>query len=311
MTQLDEQITLRPPERKDAQAVFDLMIACDIAEYGEPDSDIDDLLDDWSDIDLTRNAWLAYNKQNELVGYAAIYQDSREVFHFDLYVHPALAKPGLNEELIDQCEKRTQVILYEKKWEQATASIIVAGSNQKSKQLVEKLGYTILIYHFGMAIHFENPPSAPVWLEGISLRSVDPEKDDRLIYDFIQNAFERPGRIAPSFEGWRDFMLGASNFRSDVWFLAYYNNELVGAALCFAYPEYGWVRQLGVKPDWRGKGIGSALLQHAFGVFYTLGFSSVRLVVESENVNAFHLYESVGMKCIRRYAEYQKTIFSS
>ena len=38
-------------------------------------------------------------------------------------------------------------------------------------------------------------------------------------------------------------MMGAFNLESDLWFLAYYGDELVGAALCFDYPQRGWVRQ--------------------------------------------------------------------
>ncbi len=103
-------------------------------------------------------------------------------------------------------------------------------------------------------------------------------------------------------------MMGAFNFDSGLWFLAYHEDELIGAILCFEYPQYGWVRQLGVLPTWRGRGIGSALLQHCFGIFYKRGYTDVALSVESWNSDAYRLYEKVGMKRTRCYTEYRKNL---
>jgi hypothetical protein len=38
---------MRRPPMEDAPATFDLMIAYDISEYGEPDSNNEDLMDGW------------------------------------------------------------------------------------------------------------------------------------------------------------------------------------------------------------------------------------------------------------------------
>lgn len=301
-------LIFRFPVKEDAQAVLDLMIACDIADYGEADSELADLLDDWSEMDLEHDTWLAYNKEKNLLGYAGIYVDAGGVFHYDLYVHPGPAYLDVNRELLEKCEERTRAILSEKNRVKVDASLIISDTNRSLKSLAEKLGYRIHIYHCGMRIQFNNPPAAPEWAEGISLRTAIPGEDDHLIYEFIQRTFEKPARTAPSFESWRSTMLGASNFRSDLWFLAFHGEKLVGANLCFAYPESGWVRQLGVEPAWRGKGIGAALLQHTFCVFYEMGYTSVGLGVEAENLNAFHLYERVGMQCTKRYVDYRKQI---
>ena len=190
----------------------------------------------------------------------------------------------------------------------ATSSIIVSQGNKVSTQAAEELGYEPFRYHLGMRIDLAALPPLPVWPEGITLRTALPDEDGRLVYDFIQAAFDRPNRVPPSFEYWQDFMMGANNFESDLWFLAYHGNELIGAALCFEYPQRGWVRQLGVARHWRRQGIGSALLQHVFGIFYKRGHAQVGLVVVSDNPRAYHLYESVGMKCVQEMAEYRKKL---
>jgi ribosomal protein S18 acetylase RimI-like enzyme len=91
-----------------------------------------------------------------------------------------------------------------------------------------------------------------------------------------------------------------------LWFLATNGDAIVGACLCFAYPSTGWVRQLGVGKEWQRKGIGSALLRHAFGAFKARGFDRVGLSVESKRPDAFTFYQRVGMKPIRQYDEFVK-----
>ncbi len=82
--------------------------------------------------------------------------------------------------------------------------------------------------------------------------------------------------------------------------------NLVGACLCYAYEELGWVRQLGVAASWRRRGLGSALLRHAFITFKTLGFQEVGLGVEAANPAAYAFYQKIGMARARQYDEYIK-----
>jgi mycothiol synthase len=310
MDNLSGDFLIRHPSIDDAQATLGLMIAYDVAEFGEPDSSLEDLLDQWSDVDLDQDAWLVVDPQNQPVGYAAVFGNNNQ-YTFDHYVHPTLAPDGLTKYLLEHCEARTLVKQKEIAGGQATATIVISESKPVNIQVVQALGYQPYKYHFGMRINFDAPPSAPVWPEGITLRTAIPGQDDRLLYDFIQAAFARPDRKPPSFERWRNFMMGASNFKSDLWFLIYHGDELIAAALCFDYPERGWVRQLGVAQQWRRHGIASTLLQYIFSVFYKRGHAQVGLVVESENPKAYKLYESVGMKRVMQIAEYSKILTDS
>jgi mycothiol synthase len=307
MSDVPEHLVIRRPVRQDAQTTLDLMIAYDVAEFGEPDSSLGDLEDQWSGIDLSRDAWLAYDKKDRLVGYSAVMGGNGR-FTFDLYLHPGLAPDGLMEYLLEQCERRACERLKEAADAHAPASIVFSEDNPKHRQSALDLGYAPYLYHLGMQINLDGPPPIPAWPEGIKLRTAVKGEDDRLIYDFIQAAFDRPGRVGPTFQAWRDFMVGANNHDSHLWFLAFHGKALIGAALCFEYPERGWVRQLGVKQGWRRLGLGSLFLQHAFGVFYQRGFTQVGLVVESDNLKAYRLYERAGMKCQRKIAEYRKML---
>ena len=66
-------------------------------------------------------------------------------------------------------------------------------------------------------------------------------------------------------------------------------------------PELGWIGTLGVRPAWRRRGLGEALLRAAFAELFARGRRRVGLGVDTENVTgALRLYERVGMRPIRQ-----------
>ncbi len=234
-----------------------------------------------------------------MAGYAAV--SSGRVYSIDFYTLPRPDKLALSISLLQMCEARAKELQAQK------VMTFLPHVNQVDRQAVEAAGFKAERYHFRMQIEFDAPPPAPKWPEGIELCTIAPGQDDRRVYDFIQEAFERPGRTPPPFEQWRDFMMRPDHFSPKLWWLAFYQGKLVGANLCFDYPQHGWVRQLGVAPPLRKQGLGGALLLHCFGVFYARGHKQVALGVDSENERAVHFYEGVGMHCVRQYDEYHKS----
>ncbi|MCK4978593.1 MAG: GNAT family N-acetyltransferase [Anaerolineales bacterium] len=147
---------------------------------------------------------------------------------------------------------------------------------------------------------------AVVWPQGVSLRSFEPQQDERPVYALIQTAFCQHGRRPQPFEDWKVFMIHPDLFDPDLCFLAIVSEEIVGACLCVAYSDLGWVRQLGVEEAWRRKGIGSALLHKAFSEFKGRGYDKVGLSVVSERPTAYNFYKNVGMDKVRQSDEYKQ-----
>ncbi len=307
MNEERQDLTMRPAAAGDMQTVFDLITTCDMADYGELDSSLDDLRHEWAQIDLEQDSWLLFTADEQLAGYAAVVKDNAG-FSFDFYTDPAYDGEALQGYLLARCEARARAQMAGGEESGAVAKSIVAAGNTADRQALVGAGFAPGKYYFQMQIVSDSLPPAPTWPEECSLRTIVAKQDDQLVYDFIQAAFERPGRRAPSFADWRDYMMRADHFESDLWFLLFAGDELIGAALCFTYPEYGWVRQLGTARSWRRQGVGSALLQHAFRTFFQRGQQTVGLGVDSENPNAQTFYENIGMQCVRRYDEYQKTL---
>ena len=87
------------------------------------------------------------------------------------------------------------------------------------------------------------------------------------------------------------------------WFLAFDRDEVCGFCCCYAEShgdkEAGLVDEFGVRPAWRKRGIGRALLLESFRALRARGLKAVELTVDSDNrSDALALYASVGMKVV-------------
>ena len=304
-------IDFRPAKKEDAKQVLRLMDTCSLAEYGLTDNELSDLMHDWQQVDVLQDVRLAFNPKKELIGYAIVMPWGEDL-RFDFFIHPQYDVEVLGVLLLDWCEERANQIVATKSLKSKTKIICyVPHINQKLIMLVEAAGFLAVKYIFNMRVDLQQAPASAAWPADITHRTFKPQKDEQEVHSFIQTAFERPGRTPQSFAEWKNAMLRQDIFDAQYWTLAFAGEVLVGACLAFPYEGEGWVRQLGVAFDWRRKGLGAALLQHTFGLFYRQGYVSAGLAVDADNQNAVHFYERVGMRCIRQYDEYRRALLSA
>lgn len=305
------ELNFRPAQPDDAPIVLELMKECETAEYGEPDADLEDLLHDWDSTDLARDSWLVFGPNQDLVGYGIV----MPWFHslrYDFFVAPSIESPALGLELLQRCDRRSQEIHKGSPGEIPTSiTCYIAHVNQRDRASLEMNGFKLDCYHFQMQITLTDQLPGVEWSAGIEVRNTIPGKDDRTIHELIERAFERPGRQPTSFEDWSNAMLREDIFDPSLWFLAFDGSELVGACLCFEYPQEGWVRQLGVHPRWQGKGLGKALLRQAFTSFQARGYDKVGLTVNAQNASANIFYQKAGMQPIRQFEQHEKNLLTS
>jgi mycothiol synthase len=145
---------------------------------------------------------------------------------------------------------------------------------------------------------------SPHWPEGIGVRTFA-EEDAHEVKKLLDLAYKEEFHHHPApFEHWRRFMLDDPSFDADAWFLAVAGDEIVGAALNW---KEGYVKDLVVHPDWRGRGLGKALMLQTFGEFSRRGIPRVTLKTDSNNpTGAWRLYERLGMKVERTYEMFEK-----
>ncbi len=173
-------------------------------------------------------------------------------------------------------------------------------------------GYAAIRHSFQMRIELGDAPAAPAWPEGITVRSFEPG-EERAVYDAAEDAFDDHWDWTPlPFEEWLHHMTESTGFDPSLWLVAQDGDEIAGACICRYAPgeaELGWVRQLGVRPPWRRRGLGMALLLAAFGLFWERGTRAVGLGVDGESTTgAVRLYERAGMHVFHRFDTYEKEL---
>ena len=97
-----------------------------------------------------------------------------------------------------------------------------------------------------------------------------------------------------------------------LWFLAWDGTDACGVVICRRHaidPDLGWVAALAVRREWRRRGIGHALLAHAFGAFAERNLTRAGLGVDAESpTGANSLNEDVGMSATRRFDIYERAL---
>ena len=299
-------LNIQSPSPQDIQRVFEFVVRTNIADYGEADTDLEDLQQDWRHIDLGKDAWLALDPTGKLVGYAAVLAWGQDL-RYDFYGDPDGNTYEICQELLSRCEQRgKQIISGKTDSDDSIARCFISHSNQIDRKVILEAGFQPGRYFSQMQIDLEGTLPKPRWPEGVGVRNAIHGQDDYALHQLIERAFDRPERKPASFEEWKKHMLQPEIYDPDLWFLAIAQTELVGASLSFNYPSIGWVRQLGVEPEWQGRGIGAALLLHTFQAYQSLGQTKVGLSVESERPDAYEFYQKVGMRPAIQYDEYVK-----
>jgi len=166
-------------------------------------------------------------------------------------------------------------------------------------------GYEETRHYWRMLIDFDGPPVAPQWADGIAIDACDPERELEAIVRASRDAFQdhygfAAGSIEAELERARHRVESDPDFDPSLWFLAKDGSGIAG--LCFCSPNAagdettGYVQTLAVRPAWRRRGLGRALLLHAFAELHRRGKHRVALHVDAQSITgATRLYESVGM----------------
>jgi mycothiol synthase len=303
--------SVRAPASEDIERVLALMIASDIAEFGEPQGvTLAELRDEWRQRDLDRDAWIVAAPDGTLAGFAYV-GDRRHVrLYSEVYVHPDHFGRGIGTALVRLTEARAREHIALAP-ENARVVLIngINANNPDARELLEREGYALDRYFLRMEADLQTPPPAPDWPEGIAVRVMAPDEDGRQFYEVAHEAMaDHYGYVPSTFEEWTDRNLGESLDR-DLWFIAMDGDEPAGVALNSIADGVGWVGLLAVRRAWRRRGLGMALLRQAARAFHRRGLTRYALGVDSDSLTgATRLYERAGMRAVHTYAGYRKEL---
>lgn len=98
-----------------------------------------------------------------------------------------------------------------------------------------------------------------------------------------------------------------------LWLLAWEGDRLAGALIArpesVQEPALGYVNQVGVRREFRRRGIGEALLRSCFTLLHARGSRGALLHVDSDSLTgADRLYERLGMIAVPQFATWEKEL---
>jgi len=284
-------MNVRPIEEGDLELVAAFLAEDESRQFGHPSRiAIDDVRGWLGGVDLERDTWLV--EDGDLLVALAWVESSEARGTAVGAVDRERCGRGIGSRLVDLTEARLR--------EHGVERIlnIVLAPDAAAAELLASRGYREVRRFWEMTIELgDEPPPEPVLPSGLEIEQFD-EAWARPYHAALEEAFaEHWGHRAESFEGWWARQGRKHDFEPSLWWFVRDGTEI--AAVVRNDPRRsggGWVGALGVRPAWRGRGLGRALLLHTFGDFHRRGDRRVGLGVDSENATgATQLYESVGM----------------
>lgn len=288
----------RPASRDDVADISALIAACEAANDGVAEIHPDDISILFDRIAVEPGELIMVEDGGALVAWADRFGERAEVD-----VHPGWRGRGIGRALLGWTEARAR---------DAGAARVrqtVTNTDTAATRLFESNGYADggSSWILQQALGDEAPPiQVP---EGITIRPYQ-ASDAREVHRLIDDAFsEWPGREPVDFGHWASLVIAHGSFAPALSPLAFDGDELVGAALSFAYEgsDEGWVQQIATRSSHRHRGIARALLQTAFAGFHAAGWRACGLSTDS-GTGALSLYERVGMRIRRSYTWWVKQL---
>ncbi|MEO8395465.1 MAG: GNAT family N-acetyltransferase, partial [Chloroflexota bacterium] len=148
----------------------------------------------------------------------------------------------------------------------------------------------------------------------IVLRPFDRERDAYAVYEANEDTFaDHWGHERATYDEWVRFVLDYPAADPSMWLIAWDGDQIAGICLNRPYEEadqrMGWTGSLGVRRQWRKRGLATALLSHSFALFQERGSIRAGLGVDASSLtNAVALYERAGMHVHNRYLLYRKML---
>jgi mycothiol synthase len=280
--------TIRPARSEDSEAVFQIYADWQTANYGQ----VEIGPEMYATILASADGAFVAEMDGRIVGEA----DASGGW-IDLSVEPSERRRGIGTALLRAAEEAAT--------EEPTL-LIALRSDPPGAAFARASGYELAWEVWLLGIDLPDEIPEPKWPEGVSVRTYGGEEAEaREIKDLLDLAYAEEFHHKPAtFENWSRFMFEDPMFDAGVWFLAVADSGIVGAALNW---DQGYIKDLVVHPDWRGRGLGKALVYETFAEFKRRGLPRVTLKTDSNNpTDAWRLYERVGMSKERTYEIFQK-----
>lgn len=307
----EQGLQVRPGRFRDLKDIVPMLNRSSMAMFGAREFELARYHAKWRspDLDLENDTRLVLTGTGEPVGLVEFWNLSDPPVHPSIQgrVDPRWEGRGIGSALLKWARQRALASAQQLPGElRVSMRCNVPTSYEPAVRLMASFGMRVVRKSWDMVLDLDQDLQLPLWPAGIMAREFRFPRDARRVYQADQAVFrDHWGFVASDddlgYHRWRHHEFELRPFDPSLWFLAMDGDEIAGFALCRPYasrdPAMGWISTLGVLPSWRRRGLGLALLRHAFCEFKARGKLQVGLGVDSENLTgATQLYRAVGMR---------------
>ncbi len=297
--ELPAGFTSRPATAADVEAATAVMEASETHHTGIANIDAEDVRADYAraSVDLERDSILVFEGPR-LVAEGLVFNGR----YANCTVHPELEGRGLGTALLHWTQEVARA------QGGSTVGGTVPDENAPARALFLANGYEPIWDSWILEIAHGEEPAEPRLQPGYEIRPWA-DGEGEAVHRVIEDAFsEWESRPPTPFEDWRAWALERPGFEPWMLPVVVGDGQIVGAAYLIRYPDdIGWVQQIAVRSDHRGRGLGRALLQHVFRAFFDRGQRTTGLSTDSRT-GALTLYEHVGMSVTHSFTHYAKEL---
>jgi|SRR3954447_3615943 mycothiol synthase len=288
-------VEIRDATWDDFDAVVELLDARSRAVFGISEVQADHVRQRW-ELPGFERGWVAA-ANDELTGYASLDATQEATISAE--------DAGTGDALLERVLTRARERGFDH------VAVTAVREDRALWSLAERSGFELdrEILRMWRALDGELPAAA--WPEGVAVRTFV-DADGEGVHALLDEAYAGWDRdyVAREHDAWLTFMTDHDEFDPSVWFLVERDGDLVACALHWkVHNGRGWVKDIVVRESERGRGLGKALLHHAFRTYAEQGASSVGLKVDSTNpTGAPQLYERAGFVTDQRYGIWIKRL---
>jgi len=220
----------------------------------------------------------------------------------DGYLRPGHRRKGLARELLARAMKRARELGAK------VAHVNIPEDNEVAKNVLSRLGFNRVKRFHKLKLDMArlDGPEAEKAIQ--QCRYLNCGEEDVLTR--IQNrSFAGTWGYNPNTPETISYYIRLGGFSPEKVILACEENNVIG----YCWTEIvgkgeGEIHMLGTDPDYRGKGTGRRALLAGLAYLRSKGVQVARLTVDSENIEAWGLYKSIGFELIKSSLWYEKTV---
>jgi mycothiol synthase len=289
----------------DAEAVARLKSAVESERHGESDVTADYVREEWAlpRLDLAHDAWVVEHETGAVAGYGLCWMEAPpDGLAAEQTVHPRHRGRGLSALLLGLCEERAaELTRAAGHGAGATLTVTAHEHDVPRLDLLRRRGYRRERTFFRLERDLDGSLEPPVWPPGIRPAAFRPGVDDAAVHAAHDEGFaDHDGLGATDLEEWLESRLACGDPDSGLWLLAWDGDEVVGGVEAVETPSGALVGELFVRPPWRGRGIGRALMLQECADLRRRGLRNAFFAVDAANATgALELHASIGFRSTR------------